>query len=238
VFLLPAAQGWNVVRAAEANKESWNVQAVATLDEAIPLLNGTADLVLGLPVSLVLAQRLRLPTVEDAEFGEMVRIQVEKALPYATEEVTTDFEIIERTEDSSVVSAVAVHNQRLSEIAAPLLARGIIPRQVTVYAAQRAITHASSGRAFMIYRENDSLVCAISEDGKLAFTRSLDGADPSQLQRDLPQLALSAELQGINTSFPVVLLDESLLELQETVQGLFVTRADLIGVECRRRRRS
>jgi type II secretory pathway component PulL len=230
VFLLPAAQGWNVVRTTPG-KEGWDIQPAATLDEAIPLLNGTTNLVLGLPVNAVLAQRLRLPTVEAAEFSEMVRIQIEKALPYSTEEVTTDFEIIEQTEETSVVSAVAVHNAKLSELAAPLLARGIIPSQVTVYAAQRAVTHAASGRAFLIYPENDSLVCAISEDGKIGFTRSLDGADPAQLQRDLPQLALSAQLQGIDTSFPVVLLDQALSELQETVQGLFVTRADLIAVE-------
>lgn len=227
---MPAAQGWNIVRRT-GEEGSWDVHSVANLEEAIPLLNGSEDLVLGLPLTAVLAQRLRLPTVEAAEFTEMVRIQIEKALPYSTEEVTTDFEIIEQTEEGSVVSAIAVHNEKLSELAAPLLARGYIPSQVTVYAAQRAATHAASGRAFLIYREKEALVCAISEDGKLGFARSLDGADANQLQRDLPQLALSAELQGIDTSFPVVLLDEGLLELQETVQGLFVTRADLIAVE-------
>jgi hypothetical protein len=227
---MPAAQGWNVVRrTGEAG--AWDVRPVATLEEAIPFLNGTEDLILGLPLTAVLAQRLRLPTVEAAEFNEMVRIQIEKALPYSTEEVTTDFEIIEQTEEGSVVSAIAVHNAKLSELAAPLLARGYIPSQVTVYAAQRAATHAASGRAFLIYREAEALVCAITEDGKLGFTRSLEGADPDQLQRDLPQLALSAELQGIDTSFPVVLLDENLFDLRETVQGLFVSRADLIAVE-------
>jgi len=230
VFLIPAAHGWNVVRKV-TGKESWDTRLVATLEEAVPLLNGTQNLVLGLPVNAVLAQRLRLPTAEAEEFAEMVRIQIEKTLPYSTEEVTTDFEIIEQTEEGSVVSAVAVHNQKLSELAAPLLARGIIPSQVAVYAGQRAATHASSGRAFLIYPENDALVCAISEDGKLGFTRSLDGADAAQLQRDLPQLALSAELQGINTSFPVVLLDESLFELRDTVKGLFVTEATLVAVE-------
>ena len=210
---------------------AWDVRDAATLEETIPLLNGTKNLVFGLPVSAVLAQRLRLPTVEASEFSEMVRIQIEKTLPYSTEEVTTDFEVIEETEEGSVVSAVAVHNETLSELAAPLLSRGIIPSQVTVYAAQRAATHASAGRAFLIYPEADTLVCAISEEGKLGFTRSLDSADPGQLQRDLPQLALSAELQGIDTAFPVVLLDESLFELRETVQGLFVSRADLISVE-------
>ncbi|MGI8821323.1 MAG: hypothetical protein ACR2ID_10735 [Chthoniobacterales bacterium] len=237
MFLIPAAQGWNVVRssAKEGEKQggpvTWDVRSAATLEEAVPLLNGTKNIVLGLPVSAVLAQRLQLPTVEAADFTDMVRLQVEKALPYPPEELTTDFEIIEQTEEGSVVSAVAVHNQRLSELAAPLLSRGIIPRQVTVYAAQRAATHASAGRAFLIYPEENTLVCAITEDGKLGFTRSLDGADAAQLERDLPQLALSAELQGINTSFPVVLLDENLMELREAVQGLFVCRPDLIGVE-------
>lgn len=231
VYLIPAVQGWNVIRSGGGENGSWNVLTVATLEEAAPLLNGTSELIFGLPINAVLAQRLRLPTVEAGEFNEMVRIQIEKALPYSSEEVTSDFEVIEQSEEESVVSAVAVHNQTLSDLAAPLLARGIIPSQVTVYAAQRAATHASAGRAFLLYPEEEGLVCAISEDGKLGFTRSLNGADAAQLQRDLPQLALSAELQGINTSFPVVLLDESLFDLRETVQGLFVSRADLIAVE-------
>jgi hypothetical protein len=209
----------------------WDVRPAATLDEAVTLLAGVNNLVLGLPVSAVLAQRLRLPAVDAADFNDMVRLQVEKALPYPPEEVTTDFEVIEQTEEGSVVSAVAVHNQRLAEFAAPLLSRGIIPRQVTLYAAQRAATHAAAGRAFMIYPENEELVCAISEEGKIGFTHSLDGNDSAQLQRNLPQLALSAELQGINTSFPVVLIDESLMDLRDTVQGLFVSQADLISVE-------
>ena len=232
VFLLPAAHGWTVVRASAAeNNGTWDVRAVETLEETVPFLNGTQNLILGLPASAILAQRLRLPVVEEADFDAMVRIQIEKALPYSTEEVTTDFEVIEQTEEGSVVSAVAVHNEKLSELVQPLLARGIIPSQVTVYAAQRAATHAAAGRAFFIYPEGSALVCAISEDGKLGFTRSLDGVDPAQLQRDLPQLALSAELQGINTSFPLVLLDESLFELRDMVQGMFVSRADLIAVE-------
>ena len=216
---------------AGTNGSAWDVRAVASLDETVPLLNGTRNLVLGLPMNAVLAQRLRLPTVEASEFSEMVRIQIEKSLPYAPEEVTTDFEVIEQSESESVISAIAVHNEKLSELVAPLLSRGIIPTQVTVYAAQRAATHASVGRAFLLYPEDQSLVCAISEEGKIGFTGSLEGGDATQLQRDLPQLALAAELQGIDTATPVVLLDENLHELRETVQGLFSNRPDLIGVE-------
>lgn len=232
VFLLPAARGWTVIRTSVAeNNGTWDVFTADTLEETVPLLNGSENLILGLPASVILAQRLRLPVVEDADFEAMVRIQIEKALPYSSEEVTTDFEVIEQTEEGSVVSAVAVHNEKLSELVQPLLARGIIPSQVTVYAAQRAATHAAVGRAFLIYPEAEALVCVISEEGKLGFTRSFAGADPAQLQRDLPQLAISAELQGINTSFPLVLLDESLFEMREMVEGLFVNRADMIAVE-------
>jgi hypothetical protein len=160
-----------------------------------------------------------------------VRIQIEKALPYSTEEVTSDYEIIERGDSESVVSAVAIHNQRLDEIAAPLLSRGCIPTQVTVYAAQRGATHAAEGQALLIYHEGESLVSAITENGKLSLTRTLDGAGPSQLQMDLPQLALSAALQGINTSFPSVLIDEECLSLRSTVEHIFTSRPEMVGVE-------
>ena len=230
MFLIPAAEGWNVVRTGPQNG-AWDVTTVASLDECVPFLNAATDIVLGLPISAVLAQRLRLPTVEASEFPEMVRIQIEKGMPYAPEDVTSDFEVIEQTEQSSVVSAIAIHNDRLSELAAPLLSRGIIPTQITVYAAQRAATHAAAGRAFLLYRESASLVCAISEEGKLGFTRSLNGADATQLHRDIPQLALSAQLQGIDTTSPALFVDEGLFELRETVEGLFVSRADLISVE-------
>ena len=209
----------------------WDVHALENLEEAANLLNAGEEFVLGLPINMVLAQRLRLPTVDPQDFPEMVRIQVEKSFPYSPDEVTTDYEIIEQTESDSVISAVAVHNQRLSEMAAPLLLRGHIPRQVTVYAAQRAATHAAEGCALLIYPEGEKLISAISENGKLSLTRTLDAREPEQLQRDLPQLTLSAELQGINSLFPSVLLDETCLPLRGTVESLFAQRPELVGLE-------
>lgn len=204
---------------------------MSDLDEAAGLLVAGDDIVLGLPIDAVLAQRLRLPTVDPSEFGEMVRIQVEKTLPYPPEEVTSDFEVIEQSETDSVISAVAVHNQKLTELASPLLKRGHIPRQVTVYAAQRAASHAADGRALLIYPEGAKLVSAISENGKISLTRTLQGREPAELQRDLPQLALSAELQGISSSFPNVFLDESCLPLRDTVESIFAQKPELMGSE-------
>ncbi len=161
----------------------------------------------------------------------MVRIQVEKTLPYPPEEVTSDYEVIEQGETDSVVSAIAVHNQKLMELAGPLLNRGHIPRQVTVYAAQRAASHAAGGRALFIYPEGEKLVSAISENGKISFTRTLRTREPAQLQQELPQLALSAELQGINSSFGSVLLGEDCLPLRDAIEGVFTQRPALIGTE-------
>jgi hypothetical protein len=227
---MPTSGGWNLVRSVDSNG-TWDVRSVATLDEAAALLVAGEDFVLGLPVNSILAQRLRLPTVDQQEFTEMVRIQVEKALPYSPEDVTTDFELIEQTETESVISAVAVHNERLTEMAAPLLSRGLIPSQVTVYAAQRAATHAAEGLALLVYPEGEKLVSAITENGKISLTRTLDGAEPDQIRADLPQFALSAELQGISSSFANVLLDETCLPLCETMESLFAQPPSLVSVE-------
>jgi len=227
-FLVPGADGWNLI---SAEQGPWNVRAFSSLDEAAGALNSDSDVVLALPVSAVLAQRLRLPNVEGDELREMVRIQLEKALPYSAEEVTSDFEVIEQVNGECVISAVAVQNQRLSELAAPLLNRNVIPRAVTVYAAQRLASHAGEGCALFIYPEAGVLVSAISENRKLSFARTIDGGEAAPLEIELPQLALSAELQGICASFQNVLLDEKCFQLRDTVQQALDTPPEIVGIE-------
>ena len=243
IFIIPTGHGWNFLRSdtSAAPREgaegragqngSWNVRKLQTLDEAVPLLSATDDFVLGLPVAAVLAQRFRLPSVDPAEFPEMIRIQIEKVLPFSAEEVTTDFEVIEQDENESVVSAVAIRNEQLAEIAAPLLDRGFIPRQVTVYAAQRASTHAPKGNALLIYPEGETLVYAMTENGKLSLARVFENGNGEQLQLELPQLRMSAELQGINASFPNVLLDESCYQMRDAVEGILASPTEIVGIE-------
>jgi len=243
IFIIPTAHGWNFLRSSTAasprdatagsasQNGSWNVRKLQNLGEAVPLLSATDDFVLGLPVAAVLAQRFRLPSVDPAEFPEMIRIQIEKVLPFSAEDVTTDFEVIEQDENESVVSAVAIRNEHLAEIAAPLLDRGFIPRQVTVYAAQRASTYAPKGNALLIYPEGEALVYAVTENGKLSLTRVFENGNGEQLQLELPQLRMSAELQGINASSPNVLLDESYYQMRDTVQGILASPTEIVSVE-------
>jgi hypothetical protein len=252
IFIIPTAHGWNFVRSTAPESPtrnssgtaahepasggggqngSWNVRKLETLEDAVPLLAATDDFVLGLPVSVVLAQRFRLPSVDPAEFPEMIRIQIEKLLPFAADEVTTDFEVIEQNDGESVVSAIAIRNEQLAEMASPLLDRGYIPRQITVYAAQRASTHAPRGSALLIYPEGETLVYAITENGKLSLTRVFEDGNGEQLQVELPQLRLSAELQGIDASYPNVLLDETCYQLRETVEGILSSPTEIVGIE-------
>lgn len=229
-FLVPAAEGWNLITRSAAN-DGWRVRAFPTLDEAAEMLTPGDDVVLALPISAVLAQRMRLPSVEGSELTEMVRIQFEKALPFSSEEVTSDFEVIEQANGECVISAVAVQNQRLIELAAPLLNRKIIPRAVTVYAAQRVATHAEKGRALFIYPESGTLVSAISENGKLSFARTIDGAATAPLELELPRLAMTAELQGISASFQNVLVDEQCFGLRDKVEQALAAPTEIIAME-------
>ncbi len=212
MFLVPGAEGWTLISPG-TESGAWRVRGFASLDDAAQALSASDDFVFALPVSAVLAQRIRLPNVEGAELREMVRIQIEKALPFSADEVTSDFEIIDQVNGECVISAVAVQNQRLAEIAAPLLNRDVIPSAVTVYAAQRLASHAEKGCALFIYPEVGALISAISENGKLSFARTVEGGAAARLDVELPQLALSAELQGIDASFQTVLLDEKCFEL-------------------------
>jgi hypothetical protein len=229
IFIIPTSHGWNFVRSAEQNG-SWSVRKLQTLEEAVPLLSADDEFVLGLPVSAVMAQRFRLPSVDPAEFPDMIRLQIEKSLPFPADEVTSDFEVIEQSENESVVSAIAISNDRLAEVASPLLDRGYIPRQVTVYAAQRASTYAPKGNALLIYPEGEMLVYAMTENGKLSLARAIE-RNGDQLEIELPQLRLSAELQGIDASSPNVLLDETCYELRDAVQGILASPMEIVGIE-------
>src|SRR5947199_1323632 len=229
IFIIPTSHGWNFVRSSEQNG-SWTVRKLQTLEEAVPLLSADDEFVLGLPVSSVMAQRFRLPSVDPSEFPEMIRLQIEKSVPFPADEVTSDFELIEQSENESVVSAIAISNERLAEVASPLLERGYIPRQVTVYAAQRASTYAPKGNAVLIYPEGEMLVYAMTENGKLSLARAIE-RNGDQLETELPQLRLSAELQGIDASSPNVLLDETCYELRETVEGILTSPTEIVGIE-------
>src|SRR5262249_39502522 len=86
------------------------------------------------------------------------------------------------------------------------------------------------GNALLIYPEGEMLVYAMTENGKLSLARSIE-RNGDQLQLELPQLRLSAELQGIDVSYPNVLLDETCYELRETAEGILTSPTELVVFE-------
>ena len=195
------------------------------------MLHAGDEIVLALPVNAILAQRLRLPTVDPSEFGEMVRLQVEKSFPYPPEEVTSDFEVIEKTENESVISSVAVHNARLTELAGPLLNRGHIPRQVTVYAAQRAASHAAKGRALIIYRgRREARFRDQRKRQAQSHPHARCGGGGTVAARSAA-VGLERGVAGDRYLFPTVLLDENCLPLRDTIERVFAQRPNLMGME-------
>src|SRR5262245_18065216 len=149
IFIIPTSNGWNFVRSAPVvsppgpkasqsnggggqtaarpaeQNGSWTVRKLQTLDEAVPLLSADDEFVLGLPVSSVIAQRFRLPSVDPAEFPEMIRLQIEKLLPFPADEVTSDFELIEQSESESVVSAIEIRKEQVADMGWTMLDRGL-----------------------------------------------------------------------------------------------------------------
>ena len=207
------------------------MRAFPTLDEAAQTLSADDSVVLALPVSAVLAQRMRLPSVEGSELREMVRIQLEKALPFSAEEVTSDFEVIEQANGECVVSAIAVQNQRLQRNRSTAV-------KSQSHSARRhglcSATHRNPRRErtrIVHLSESGALVSAISENGKLSFARLIDGGIAAPLELELPQLTMTAELQGINASFENVLVDEKCFNLRDRVESALAAPAELMSIE-------
>jgi hypothetical protein len=71
----------------------------------------------------------------------------------------------------------------------------------------------------------------VTENGKLSLARVFEGGNGDQLQVELPQLRLSAELQGIDASSPNVLLDETCHEMRYTVEGILSGPTEIVGIE-------
>src|SRR5207247_11371115 len=69
------------------------------------------------------------------------------------------------------------------------------------------------------------------ENGKLSHARVFEGGNGDQLQIELPQLRLSAELQGIDASSPNVLLYETCFEMRDTVQEILSSPTEIVGIE-------
>ena len=207
--------GGLVVSAADARTVTR--QVFATMDAAAANLSPAEAFVLSLPVETGLVQRLTLPAAEPAELDEMVRIQLEKILPYPIEAVNVALQEVTRTETEVVVAVETVHQDRMLTLCQPLVAREHWPVRVVFHALALAESAPADDHAAFIYRESGRFVLGISEGGRLSFAQALSGQTAGDLAAELPAVLLGAELEGVPTAFHILRLDEAAQDWRDTL---------------------
>ncbi len=192
-------------------------QVFETLEAAAANLQPAEAFVLSLPVEVGLVQRLPLPAAEPAELEEMVRIQLEKILPYPVESVNVAVQEVARTQTEVVVAVETVHQDRLLTLCQPLVAREHWPVRVVFQALVLAESAGADEHMAFVYREAGRYVLGISEGGRLSFAQALGGQTAEDLAAELPAVLLGAELEGVPTMFQVVRLDQAVEDARDTL---------------------
>lgn len=186
-------------------------------------------LTVALPTRFAVFERFTLPSTDPGELEGMVRLQLEKTLPYPVEETTHGFQILPRQEPDgerpepggenpppaaeSTIVACAVHNPAVEALCTPLLQARHYPERLTLWAMLVATQAPRSGVACALWQEEKEVVFAVFENGRLSFTEIV--ASPDDLPEQFAQVLMSAELAGAPTGFAVALLDPALAALRQ-----------------------
>lgn len=199
-MLTPTADGWKLWNA------SGTAQTFATLADASVALTPGTPVHLALPCHELVIEGLRLPTTERAELASMVRLQLEKSLPYPLDEVSADFVVVNTLKKESAVVSLAVSHASLERLCQPLRSRGLLPERITPFVLHVAAACPAAGTVLAIYPEQGELVLAICTGGQLAWAHIVTGTDAARLASELPQALLAAAMEGAPADFTRVLL--------------------------------
>ena len=226
MLISPAHDGWRI-----SGGSVDDVRAVKTLQEAAAATAGNGDLQLALPCNAALMERLTLPSTDADELNGMVRLQLEKTLPFPLEEVTTGYEVISQGGKESTLLAVAVNNKQLEALCEPLRQQSRLPGRITVFAMHAAMTCPPDKVVLLVYKEEGKLVLAICENARLSFAQTFDSADADVLANEMPQMLLSAELAGSSTNFSEVRLEKSCARLLAALVKFFDLPVCLVEID-------
>ena len=196
-------------------------QSVRTMEEVADALPDGATVRLSLPVSAVLMERMRLPSTNREELGGMVLLQLEKSVPYGGDELTSSFDIIRQEENESDLLAIAVSNEQLNGLCAPLRTRRKLPTQVSIFALQLVAKFPAEEVLALIFREGDSTILALAQKGKLVAAHASTATDRDEFLSELPRLLLAAELEGAPVNFSRVAVEQTLAGWSDGLQQQF-----------------
>lgn len=201
-LVFPGASGWRV------RLPSGQLQTVQALDEAAASLPTGVPVHLALPCNSALFERMTLPSIDRDELSGMVLLQLEKTLPYPVEEVSSDFDVIRQADSESTLLSVVANHSQLDRLCEPLRSKSIFPAKVTVYAQHVAATCPLDETVLCLWPEDDQLVVAVCEHGKLGYASTLPHSDPATVSSELSALLLRAEMEGVPTEFSRVRIEQ------------------------------
>jgi hypothetical protein len=222
-LLTPSSNGWRLEHA-RAVKEA------ASLGEAVALVPAAAPLHLALPCHAALLERFTLPSADRTELAGMAQLQLEKTLPYPLEEVTSDLEVVEQGTEESTVLSIAVHTPVLEQLCEPLRVREHLPTRITLFAQQAAAKAPTAGDTLLLWKEQEHLVMAIAEKGRLSWAQTLAATEERELEDELPAALLAAEMNGVPTQFARVMLAQDCAALGSVLRPLLECPVDLFSI--------
>ena len=143
--------------------------------------------VFALDRSITSFKRIELPTTDQDELPDMVRLAVERELPIDAGEAVIDFTIVERRDDSTLVEAVAAPMREIQRIrnvaaAADLTVAMVAPR------CHGALRFANPDHpTLLVDITGEGLELVLAADGGIAWSRGVeiqgpDGAPPTAEQ--------------------------------------------------------
>jgi type II secretory pathway component PulM len=204
--------------------------------EVVPTLEAAAELTppkylihFALPADRVVFERMTLPATDAAELEGMIQLQLEKTLPYQPEEMTSGFELIRRDEAESTVLALAISNEQLDTLCAPIHAGGRVPEKITVFAIHVARACPSDRLTLAVYCELGKVVMLISEQSRLIFSESFAVEKVTDVLAELPQVLLTAELEGVPTGFTALRVDNECIPLRAELMRMFKAPTEVLA---------
>jgi len=212
-YITPQAEGWAVWRDAQ------RLHIASTLPEAVDLLPAGGRLEFALPSYPLILERLRLPATERDELAGMVQLQWEKALPFAPEEITGGFAVVETVGTETVVWSAAASQDALQEFGDAWSKANRWPQRVAPQVCHVAAVCPAGETVLVIYAEQGHWVVSIVEDRKPGWVHVISATDAPAFAAEFPSLMLTAGLDGVPTNFQRVLLSAEVVGCEETLRA-------------------
>lgn len=224
--ITPAADGWRLAGAVDGAP----ARLVRTIDEAAAAVPPGASVRLSLPVTAVLMERMRLPATDREELAGMAVLQLEKTLPYGVDEMTSGFDIIAQEGNESDLLAVAVSNDQLETLCAPLRRERKLPDEVAIFAIQLAAKFPRDEVLALVFREVESTILAVAQKGKLVAAHACPATE--DFLAELPRMLLAAELEGAPVNFTKVAVERELAgSLGDLKEQFGSVRTELVSID-------